>query len=172
MLVRHLKVAKWLVKDHAVDVHYRNDMAFKKACSHDQLEIAKWLAEEHAVDVNVNSKITFQNACFGGYLEIAKWLVEDHAVDVHADNEAAFGYACKYGKKNIISWFEQELGSSMRYFCHNRQAYIINHEPIPGWHHRDVLGCPILYQDDFDETAIIDKLATIRSVKSARSAKI
>ena len=143
-----------------------------QACTDGYLDIVQWLVKEHKVNIHDNNDVAFRWACGNGHIQIAKWLVANHAVDVHSHNEAAFRYACTSRQMQVIAWFEQELNSSMRYFFHNRHPYIINHAPIPDWQHRDVLGCSILYQDDFDEKAIIDKLATIRSVKSARSAKI
>ena len=168
----HIEIAKWLVEEHAVDVHAREELAFQDACGSGHFEIIKWLAKDNAVDVHANNEEGFQNACYGGHHKLAKWLFKNYAVDVHANDEAAFYDVCMYGIKELISWFEQDLSSTMRYFCHNRVPYIINHDPMPYWQHRELLGCSIVYKGEFNERAVTDKLATIRIIKSAYSAKI
>ena len=166
------KIAKWLVADHSVDANIESKIILKNACYNGCLRIAKWIVKDYGVDVHFDDEYLLRNACWKGHLKIAKWLVENHAVDVHANNEAAFHYACRGYYKNVIEWFEQDLGSDMRYICHNGTPYIINHEPIPDWQHCELLGCPIAYRGIFNKRAITSKMKKFRIAKSARSAKI
>ena len=97
----HTKVAKWIAAKFQLDLQEYDGQAFMNTCRNGQLKVVKWLVAEYAIDVHV--------------------LGESGFIDVHANNEAAFRYACTARQMQVIAWFEQDLSSSMRYFCHNKR---------------------------------------------------
>jgi hypothetical protein len=147
-----------------------NEHVFRWACYNGHIEIAKWLVHDHQVDIHAKNELAFGWACKDGYIEIAKWLVHDHQVDVHAKNEMAFGWACKNGHIGIAKWFiEKYRYSELPYYYYNKTAYILNHEPINYWQSCTILGCPVIYNGELDEPAVIAYMATLKKPKSARS---
>ena len=152
-----------------VDAHCNDEYVFQWACANGHLDIAKWMCQVFSINVSADDKFAFTYACASGHLKIAKWLVNKHSINIHANNESAFAQACANARANVVTWFEQELGSSMRYFCHNNQPYIINSDEIKNWQHCEILNCPIAYLGKFNETAVLEKLAHIPTYKSAAS---
>ena len=141
-----------------------NMICIQAVCWNGLEDIAELLLTNCLKKDGQDIKLAFRKAIRNNHVLVAKWLV--------AKNEAIFLHACANNRKNIVAWFEQDFASNSRYFYHKHQPYIINHAPIPGWRHRKLLGCPIAYRGKFDEKAVLAKIATIHSFKSARSAKI
>ncbi len=167
-----IEEAKRLVHYHSVDVHEKDELAFRWACKNGHIKIAKWLVHDHQVNVHTHDKYedAFRWACCNGYTEIAKWLVQDHQVDVHVCDEDAFKMACENGHEEIINWFIDEYRCSQSpYYYHNQTGYILNHEPLKNWLSCTILGCSIVYRGKLDEPAVIAYMATLKKPKSARS---
>ncbi len=164
--------AKRLVQEQQIDVHANDGEVFRVTCWHGKIEIAKWLVSEHQVDVHALNDTAFKWAYGNNKLEIVKWLIKEHQLDIRADNEAAFKWLYKYSHKydQIINWLVKKYRySESPYYYHNKTAYILNHEPLDGWQSCTILDCPIIYNGDLDEHAIIAYRSTIIRSKSARS---
>jgi hypothetical protein len=166
----HIEIVKWLIDDHQVDAYAKRERVFRSACSRGHIKIAKWLVRDFRVDTNTENEYAFRMACDGGHIKIAKWLVNNHRVDVHAKNEYAFRKACKQGHMEIAKWFIEEFRHTDNpYYYHKNTAYILNHQPIDEWQSCNILGCPIIYNGELDEEAVIIFMATLKQPKSARS---
>jgi hypothetical protein len=163
-------MAKWLVQDHQVDVHICGGLAFTWACENGHIEIAKWHVQDHQVDVHAEEEDAFRSACENGHVEVAIWLAHDHQVDVHVGDEFAFQLVCDNGHIKIINWFIEEFRYSRSpYYYHNQTAYILNHQPLNDWESCTILDCPVIYDGELDEPAVIAFMATLKKPKSARS---
>jgi hypothetical protein len=132
-------MAKWLVKDHQVDVHIDNELAFQWVCENGHTEIAKWLANDHQVDVHADNELAFRWACENGHIKIINWFIEEY----------------RY--------------SQSPYYYHNQTVYILNHQPINEWESCTILDCPVIYDGELDEPVVIAFMATLKKPKSARS---
>ncbi len=165
-----MEETKRLVKDHQVDIHIQDDLAFKWACVNGHLEIAKWLVQNHQVDVHSNNEHAFRLTSETGKIDIAKWLVHDHQVDIRVNNEHAFKWAWYKEYVKIIEWLIEEYRySGAPYYYYNKTVYILNHEPLNGWNSCTILDCPVIYWGILDEQAVIAYMAIIKKPKSARS---
>jgi hypothetical protein len=85
-----LETAQWLWILGGVDIHARDESAFRMACRHKQIEVAKWLVSLGDVDVHVRD-YAFLTACRQNDMKIAKWLVSLGGVDIHVPS-AVFNY--------------------------------------------------------------------------------
>ncbi len=142
--------------------------AIMSACAHGRANIAKWLTQNYQVDFDPDHE--FRWAGERGQIEIVKWLVQDYQINVHAIDEGAFKTVCAFGHDEIIDWFMEEYRySQSRYYYHNNTAYILNHEPLKEWKSCTILDCPVIYDGELDEPAVIAFMATLKKPKSARS---
>jgi hypothetical protein len=71
----HLETAKWVLTLGGVDVHAKNDFAFRRACMNGHLETAKWVLTLGGVDVHAENDYAFRGSCMNGHLETAKWVL-------------------------------------------------------------------------------------------------
>ncbi len=134
-----IEIAKWLVRNHPVNVHLNDEWAFKSACRNGHIEIAKWLLYDYQVDVRANNNTPFKWACEGKATKIIEWFVNEY----------------KY--------------SQSPYYYHNQTAYILNQEPLKEWKSCIILGYSVAYRGELDEPAVIAYMATLKRPKSARS---
>ena len=81
-----------------IDIHDRDEFAFRWACDNNYFEVAKWLLyigdeRKSPIDIHVRYDYAFGSACKNGHLEVAKWLYElsrkkssFRLIDIHAIN--------------------------------------------------------------------------------------
>jgi hypothetical protein len=84
-------------------------------------------------------------------------------------SKCTFRYACKKKRTKIINWFikKYRYSDSPYYYC-NKTAYILNHKPLKKWQSCTILECPIIYDGELDEQAVIAYMAALKKPKSAR----
>lgn len=116
-----LDEAKWLVSLHStnvpnsnklgplvslggVNIHAKNDWAFRFACYYDRIDIANWLLTSGNVDIHFGDDEVFRFACYFGLIEVAKWYLSLGGVYIHAENDWAFRFACQNGHLGIAKW--------------------------------------------------------------------
>jgi hypothetical protein len=161
------EIVKLIIQYHPANIDTNIRFAFALACANGRIKIAKWLIQNCQVDINLDD--AFRWACENGRIDIAKWLVQDYQINVHTADEYAFKTVCVYGHKEIIIWFIDEYRYSQSpYYYHNHTAYILNHEPLNDWLSFNILDCPIIYDGELDESAVIAYMATLKRPKSAR----
>jgi hypothetical protein len=165
-----IEEAKRLVQDRQVDIHANREELFRFTCWYGKIELAKWLVLEHQVDVHALNNIALDWACGNNKIEIVKWLVKDHQVDVRANSETALKWLYRPKHNQTINWIVKKYRySESPYYYHEKTVYILNHEPLDGWHSCTILDYPIIYCGKLDEPAVIAYMATLKRPKSARS---
>lgn len=86
-----------LLDNNLVDVHMKNEMGFREACSHGQLHIVKYLINNHSVNVHAIDEEGFRSACRNGQLRVVKYLLKQKnkkfKINIHAKFDDAFKWA-------------------------------------------------------------------------------
>lgn len=86
-----------LLDNNLVDVHMKNEMGFREACSHGQLHIVKYLINNHRVNVHAIDEEGFRSACRNGQLRVVKYLLKQKnkkfKINIHAKFDDAFKWA-------------------------------------------------------------------------------
>src|SRR4029078_9374047 len=64
----HLEVAKLLIQlDNKIDIHAKNEKAFRLACKNGHLEVAKWLFQlDNKINSHATNEYAFRGACENG----------------------------------------------------------------------------------------------------------
>ena len=107
-------ILEWCLehKCYSLDIHARDEFAFRLVCFKGHLRVAELLIKlcnetGHPVDIHAWDEEAFRYACRGGHLSIVELLVKignetGHPVDIHAWNEEAFRWACQEGHLLIV----------------------------------------------------------------------
>ena len=86
-----------LLKKKLVNVHMKNEMGFREACSHGQLHIIKYLIENHKVNIHAINEEGFRSACRNGQLRVVQYLLKQKnkkfKINIHAKFDDAFKWA-------------------------------------------------------------------------------
>lgn len=79
----------WLYSLGGVDIHARNDFAFRSSCVNNKLNISKWLYSLGGIDIRAKNDCAFKKSCRYRHLEVAKWLTSicEKYIIVIQDNE-------------------------------------------------------------------------------------
>jgi hypothetical protein len=96
----YIETIKWFVKLCNIDIHFRNEYAFRTSCQHGRMEIVNWLLEvskenKEIINIHIENEYAFTNSCGNGYIEMAKFLIKiseenGKIIDIHANYEEAF----------------------------------------------------------------------------------
>lgn len=133
-----IDIAKWTIESDVywkIDIHDKNEFAFRMACEKGYFEIAKWLfdlGQKKYGEINYNSYV-LSLVCYNGHFDIARWLVEDCKYIVIPGIKSnlyylltgAFKCACFNGHLDIAKWIielDRMYGSII---FHSREYYSI-----------------------------------------------
>ncbi len=105
----HLSVVKYLVEEAKVDIHEDNDLALMWSAQEGYLDIVKYLIEETGENDHIWDSTALVSAARNGHLSIVKYLVEEvESVDVHAGNDIALADAASEGHLLIVKYLIEE----------------------------------------------------------------
>lgn len=105
---KSLEMAQYALEiNPSIDIHMREDFAFKNACWNNRLDIAKWLFEMGDINIHMNKYELFSNACLSNKLDMVNWFIEVshksgtrfNLADMCVDN--LFTVVCKRTHLNI-----------------------------------------------------------------------
>lgn len=105
---KSLEMAQYVLEiKPSIDIHMREDFAFKNACRNNHLDIAKWLFEMGGINIHMNKYELFSKACLSNQLDMVNWFIEvSHKsgerfdlADMRVDN--LFTDVCKRKHMNI-----------------------------------------------------------------------
>ena len=119
-----------------IDIHYRDELAFREACYFGHLEVVKYLISLNMnINIHADNEDAFRYACFNGYLELVKYLIslnkgikylnlEDRNINIHAENEDAFRFACCNGHLEVVKYLIS-LNENINIHAYNEYAFQI-----------------------------------------------
>jgi hypothetical protein len=108
-----------------IDIHAKDELAFRMCCRYGHLDVAKWLVSlENTQDntrtcfraggasgkINIHSycEHAFKLSCVYGHIEVAKWLISlenTHGrIDIHTEMEFSFNWSCGRGYIDVAKW--------------------------------------------------------------------
>ena len=70
----HFYDAEWLYSLGNIDIHAKNEYAFRKSCQNGHLDVAKWLYFLGNIYIHANNDEAFRSSCKNKHIEVAIWL--------------------------------------------------------------------------------------------------
>lgn len=101
-----MPIVIWLLETFPdIDIHIRDDYAFRWACGCGHINVAIWLLiNTMGIDINVLNDSAFQLACEAGHLEVAQWLVRIGNINIRVHDDKAFLLDCRNRFKYVVVW--------------------------------------------------------------------
>ena len=148
-----LSYAMFLIRENKIDIHAKDESAFRYSCANGHIEIAHWLIHlgesenYNKINIHTDNEYAFQCSCINGHIEMARWLIklgesENYSkINIHANNEFAFQHSCQIGHIEMAHWLIR-FGESSDYnkidiHAYNEHAFrlscINGHSEIAHW---------------------------------------
>ena len=96
-----------------VDIHARDDYAFRWAARNGHLEVVKYLVEDCDADVHAYDDHAVRWSAERGHLEIVKYLVEECGADVRNKDDYALRWAALNGHLEVVKYLVSK-GANVR----------------------------------------------------------
>ena len=90
---------KYFIEEN-INIHVKNDNAFRYASETRNLELVKFLLHNGA-NIHINNDWPLICAALNGHLEVVKCLI-DNGADIHADDDDALKYAARDGHLEVV----------------------------------------------------------------------
>jgi hypothetical protein len=100
----HLDTSRWIYSLGDVDIHTKNDHAFRWSCVNGHLETAQWIYSLGDVNIHTKNDHAFRWSCVNGHLETAQWIYSLGDVNIHILDDYAFRWSCDSGHLEIAQW--------------------------------------------------------------------
>jgi hypothetical protein len=114
--IGNLEIAKKLYDLGGINIHERNNEAFRSSCKSGHIETAKWLYDLGGINIHAEDDEAFRFSCEKGQIEVAKWLYDLGDINIHAQDDYAFRSSCWYGQIQVVKWLYDLGGININAF--------------------------------------------------------